>query len=135
VNKFAEKQEKQQVNNMLAQRREEKLKSRHLRIRKKLFGTPKRPRLAVHRSHLNFYAQVIDDQTERTLLSSSTLNLKEKGKKQIGNIEGAKRFGEVLSEALKKKKITQIVFDRGGFAYHGRVKAFADVLREHGIKF
>ena len=120
---------------MLTQVREEKLRNRHLRIRKKIVGTPERPRLSVHKSHLNLYAQVVDDLAERTLLSSSTLNVKEKGKKQLGNVEGAKAFGVSLAEALKKKKITRIVFDRGGFAYHGRIRAFAETLREHGVQF
>ena len=133
--KYAGKRARPQVNNMLTQVREEKLRNRHLRIRKKIVGTPERPRLSVHKSHLNLYAQVVDDLAERTLLSSSTLNVKEKGKKQLGNVEGAKAFGASLAEALKKKKITRIVFDRGGFAYHGRIKAFSETLREHGIQF
>ena len=120
---------------MLSEIREAKLKNRHLRIRKKVTGTAERPRLAVHRSHLNLYAQAVDDITERTILSASTLALSEKGKKQIGNVDGAKKFGASLAEALKNKKITHIVFDRGGFTYHGRIKAFAEALRENGIKF
>ena len=120
---------------MLSQIREEKLKNRHLRIRKKVVGTAERPRVSVHRSHLNLYAQAVDDLAERTVLSASTLPLREKGKKQLGNIEGAKKFGSFLAEALKKKKITRIVFDRGGFAYHGRIRAFAEALRENGIQF
>ena len=152
--KYAGKRARPQVNNMLTQAREEKLRNRHLRVRKKIVGTPERPRLSVHKSHLNLYAQAVDDLAERTLLSSSTLEVsakmhggslpvrqagasggKEKGKKQLGNVEGAKAFGASLAEALKKKKITRIVFDRGGFAYHGRIKAFAETLREHGIQF
>ena len=120
---------------MLSEIREAQLKKRHLRIRKKVVGTAERPRVSVHRSHLNLYAQAVDDLAERTVLSASTLQLEEKGKKQLGNIEGAKKFGSFLAEALKKKKITRIVFDRGGFAYHGRIRAFAEALRENGIQF
>lgn len=120
---------------MLSEIREANLKKRHLRIRKKVVGTAERPRLAVHRSHLNLYAQAVDDVAERTILSASTLTMNEKGKKQLGNVDGAKKFGASLAEALKKKKITSIVFDRGGFAYHGRIKSFAEALRENGIQF
>ena len=120
---------------MLTQVREEKIRSRHIKIRKKIFGTAERPRVSVHRSHLNLYAQVIDDEGEKTILSASTLDVKDKGKKQLGNIEGAKKFGALLAENLKKKKITRVVFDRGGFAYHGRIKALAESLRENGIQF
>ncbi len=122
---------------MLTALRQEQLNKRHVRIRKKVSGTPERPRLSLHRSHLNLFAQVIDDIAERTLFSSSTLQLssRSKDKKQNGNLEGAKKFGAHLAEELKKKKITQIVFDRGGFSYHGRVQAFAEALREGGIQF
>lgn len=136
ASKFEGKLERQR-RNMLAEVREQKLKRRHLRVRKKIIGTPERPRLSVHRSHLNLFAQAIDDLEERTLFSSSTLNsaLRAKSKKQMGNIEGAKKFGAHLAEELKKKKITQIVFDRGGYSYHGRVRALAEALRENGIQF
>ncbi|OGW85704.1 MAG: 50S ribosomal protein L18 [Omnitrophica bacterium RIFCSPHIGHO2_02_FULL_46_11] len=117
--------------------REEKLKKRHLRIRKKIFGIADHPRLSVHRSHLNLTVQVVNDESERTLFSSSTLaaDFRPKGKKQFGNIEGAKKFGAYLGEQLKKHKITRIIFDRGGYPYHGRIKAFAESLRESGIQF
>lgn len=122
---------------MLTVVKQQKLEKRHCRIRKKIVGTPKRPRLSLHRSHLNLWAQVIDDMSERTLFSSSTFELSSRGKnkKQNGNLEGAKKFGAHFAEELKKKKITQIVFDRGGYPYHGRVRAFAEVLRENGIQF
>ena len=120
---------------MLSQIREAKLKNRHFRIRKKITGTAEKPRLSVHRSHLNLYAQAVDDVAEKTIISGSTLTLADKGKKQLGNVDGAKKFGASLAEALKKKKITRIVFDRGGFTYHGRIKAFAEALRENGIQF
>ena len=122
---------------MLAELREQQLKKRHLRIRKKVVGTPERPRLSVHRSHLNLFAQAIDDLGERTLFSSSTLNsaLHGKGKKQLGNVEGAKKFGAHLADELKKNKINKIVFDGGGYGYHGRIRALAETLRENGIQF
>ena len=122
---------------MLAELKQEKLIKRHLRIRKKVVGTPERPRLSVRRSHLNLFAQAIDDLSERTVFSSSTLepSFRGKEKKQWGNIAGAKKFGVYLAEKLKKKNITQIVFDRGGRPYHGRVRVLAEVLRENGIQF
>ncbi len=121
---------------MLAQLRRAQLEKRHFRIRKKVRGTSERPRLAVRRSHLNLFAQAIDDLAERTLLASSTLNpeLRKIKKMKWGNVEGAKTFGKFLAEELKKKKLTQVVFDRGGWPYHGRLKAFAEALRENGIK-
>ena|SRR3989338_4348343 len=123
---------------MFSQVREEKRVKRHRRIRKKIFGTVERPRLSVHRSHLNLQAQLLDDLGEKTLFSSSTLDKgfrsKEK-KKQFGNVEGSKKFAAYLAELLKKKKIQHIVFDRGGYAYHGRVRALAEELRAQGIQF
>lgn len=119
---------------MLTQIKEDKLRKRHFRIRKKVSGSSERPRLTVKRSHLNLIIQVVDDLAEKTLFSSSTVKLGD-GKKQYGNIEGSKKFGVHVANELKKKKITQIVFDRGGRQYHGRIKAFADTLRENGIKF
>lgn len=122
---------------MLTDVREEKLRRRHRRIRKKVSGISERPRLSLHRSHLNLFAQVIDDVRESTILSASTLEsgFRGKEKKQCGNIEGAKKFGAYLAEKLKKKKIAQIVFDRGGRPYHGRVRTVAETLRENGIQF
>ncbi len=122
---------------MLAELRQEKLLKRHLRVRKRVIGTPERPRLSVRRSHLNLFAQVIDDLAERTVFSSSTLEpgFRGKEKKQWGNIIGAKKFGAYLAEKLKKKNITRIVFDRGGRPYHGRVRVLAETLRENGIQF
>ena len=119
---------------MLTQIKEEKLQKRHFRIRKKISGLPERPRLTVKRSHLNLIIQVVDDLAERTLFSSSTVKLGNE-KRQWGNIEGSKKFGAYVAGELKKKKINQIVFARGGRQYHGRIKAFADTLRENGIKF
>src|SRR3989338_3778579 len=112
--------------------KEQNLKKRHFRIRKKIIGTPERPRLSIHRSHLNLFVQMVDDLAERTVFSSSTLqsNVRGKDKKhQWGNIEGAKKFGAILAEELKKKKINSVVFDRGGYPYHGRIQALAETLR------
>ena len=122
---------------MLAELREEKLASRHLRIRKKVSGTPDRPRLSVHRSHMNLLVQMIDDLAERTLYSASTRDpgFRKKDKDCGGSVQGAKKFGTYLAEELKKRKISRIVFDRGGFPYHGRIQALAESLREGGIQF
>ncbi|MFH1479202.1 MAG: 50S ribosomal protein L18 [Candidatus Omnitrophota bacterium] len=109
---------------------------RHLRIRKKIFGTNEAPRLSVHRSNKNIQVQFIDDAANTTLLSFST-NDKE-FKKECGwggNISAAKKFGLFISQEAKKKKIERIVFDRGGYLYHGRIKALADGAREGGLKF
>lgn len=109
---------------------------RHLRIRKRVVGTPKRPRLVVHRSHLHFYAQVVDDTTGRTLLALGTTSpvFRERVKKG-GNVEAAKILGELVAQAAKGKGITQVCFDRGGYLYHGRVRGFAEAAREHGLEF
>ena len=109
---------------------------RHLRIRKHILGTSKRPRLSVHRSHKNLYVQLIDDISNRTLLSYST-NEKEFKERYSrgGNIEAAKRLGSYISKEAAKKDITEVVFDRGGYLYHGRIKALADSAREGGLRF
>jgi large subunit ribosomal protein L18 len=110
-----------------------------LRLRKRIAGTPERPRLAVFRSVSHIYAQVIDDQAGTTLASASTTEpalkaaLTEGAKG--GNLAGAKAIGAALAERLKAKGITRVVFDRGGFLYHGRVKAVADAAREAGLEF
>ena len=115
---------------------EAQLRKRHQRIRKKVLGSPVCPRLSVHRSHLNLFVQVVDDYAGKTLFSSSTLDPKFRTQaKNAGNVEAAKRFGGFLAEGLKKKNLQKIVFDRGGFLYHGRIKALADSLRESGIRF
>ncbi|MBI2017491.1 50S ribosomal protein L18 [Candidatus Daviesbacteria bacterium] len=102
---------------------------KHKRVRKHLFGTTKIPRLAVFRSIQHIYAQIIDDQTGKTLMSAS--DLKETGKKN----ERAYKVGEKLAKNALKSKITTVVFDRGGFLYHGRVSALAKGAREGGLKF
>ena len=102
----------------------------HERIRKKLRGTPERPRLTVFRSVLHIYAQVIDDSEGKTLVSASTL-----GGKAGGNLAAAKEIGKMVAERAKEKGIQKVVFDRGGYIYHGRVKALADAAREAGLEF
>ncbi len=104
----------------------------HIRIRKKLSGTAERPRLAVFRSIKHIYAQVIDDRTGTTLVSASSA---EKGSGNGGNVAGAKAIGKLVAERAKEKGIGAVVFDRGGFLYHGRVKALADAAREAGLQF
>ena len=112
------------------------IKKRHRRIRKKVTGSSERPRLAVYRSHLNLNVQIVDDYAGKTLFSCSTLGKKfqDEIKTNAGNVDAAKRFGAHVAAEIKKKGIGKVVFDRGGFLYHGRVKAFADSLRENGIK-
>ncbi len=109
---------------------------RHVRVRKKLMGTTERPRLNVFRSLSDIYAQVIDDQAGHTLLSASTVDheLREK-LKGLKKSEQAKLVGQTLAERAKSKGIQTVVFDRGGYRYIGRVKAFADGAREGGLQF
>ena len=105
----------------------------HKRTRLKLKGGPERPRLAVFRSLTNIYVQVIDDSQGTTLVSASTI---EKGKRaKGGNLAAAKTIGKLVAERAKEKGIQKVVFDRGGYIYHGRVKALADAAREAGLEF
>ncbi len=108
----------------------------HQRIRKSLKGTAQKPRLAIFRSLKHIYAQLIDDTSQRTILSFSSVS--KEAKKFInsgGNVISAKEIGKKLAEKILKAGIKKIVFDRGGFKYHGRIKALADALRENGIEF
>jgi large subunit ribosomal protein L18 len=105
----------------------------HKRIRKHLGGTPERPRLTVFRSLNHIYAQVIDDQQGHTLVAAGSNEKDLKARR--GNIEGAKLIGKTLAGRAKEKGITKVVFDRGGYQYHGRVKALADAAREAGLEF
>ena len=106
---------------------------RHSRVRSKISGTPERPRLSVFRSENNIYAQIIDDVAGNTLVSASTV---EKGfEGNGGNVEAAKKIGALVAERALKKGIEEVVFDRGGYIYHGRVQALADGAREAGLKF
>jgi len=104
----------------------------HSRIRRKLSGTEERPRLNVYRSLNHFYAQVIDDQKGETIVATSTLALK---LKTGGNVAAAKEIGKSIAEKAVEKGIKKVVFDRGGFLYHGRIKALADAAREAGLEF
>lgn len=118
----------------LATRRSER-KRRHLTIRKKISGTQERPRLAVFRSHQHIYAQIIDDTLGHTIVSASTVEPEErKDGTYFGNIDAAKLIGERIAKRALEKGITQVVFDRGGNRYHGRVAALADAAREHGLE-
>ena len=102
----------------------------HARIRAKLSGTTERPRLNVYRSLNHIYAQVIDDQKGETLVSASSIKLK-----TGGNVSAAKEIGKAVAELAVKQGIKKVVFDRGGYLYHGRVKALADAAREAGLEF
>lgn len=106
---------------------------RHIRVRGKISGTPERPRLNVFRSNANIYAQIIDDVNGVTLVSASTLDKDFEG--AAGNCEAAKKVGQMVAERAKAKGIEEVVFDRGGYVYHGRVAALAEGARESGLKF
>ena len=106
---------------------------RHIRVRGKISGTPECPRLNVFRSNANIYAQIIDDVNGVTLVSASTLDKEFEG--ATGNMEAAKKVGLVLAERAKAKGIEDVVFDRGGYLYHGRVAALAEGAREGGLNF
>ena len=116
--------------------REQKRLAKHERIRKVVSGTSDRPRLCVHRSLKNFYAQIVDDTTGKVICGLSTLN------KEVnaaiasgGNIEAASALGKTFALLAKGKGITKVCFDRGGYLYHGRIKAFAEAARENGLEF
>ena len=109
------------------------------RIRRRVSGSPERPRLTIFRSVSHMYAQVIDDTTGRTIASASTVEPAVKGglpkKASGGNVEGAKAIGKTIAERLLGQGVKRVVFDRNGFLYHGRVKAVADAAREAGLEF
>jgi large subunit ribosomal protein L18 len=108
----------------------------HTRIRKKVQGSSTRPRLSVYRSLNNLYVQVIDDLGGVTLVAANTAEGKKgEGKKTGGNLAAAKELGKVIADRAQAKGIKQVVFDRGGYIYHGRVKALADAAREAGLQF
>ena len=106
---------------------------RHARIRSKISGTSEIPRLSVFRSNKQIYAQIIDDVKKSTLVSASSLD-KSLKLENGGNVEAAKAVGKLLAEKAKKAKITKVVFDRGGYLYHGRVQALAEAARENGLE-
>ena len=107
---------------------------RHSRVREVVFGTKEVPRLNVYRSNSNIFAQIIDDEAATTLVSASSID-KELKLENGSNIEAASKVGELLAKRAKKAKITKVTFDRGGYLYHGRVKALADAARENGLEF
>jgi len=109
---------------------------KHMRIRNKISGTPERPRLNVYKSSKNIYAQIIDDSKGETLVSASTIDAAVKGSiANGGNIEAAKEVGKLIAQRAVEKGIKLIVFDRGGYIYHGRVKELADAARAEGLEF
>ena len=114
--------------------RKEATRKRHYRLRRTLFGHPERPRLVVYRSVKHIYAQVINDLTAKTLVSASSLD----GELKLshgGNIEAAKAVGQLVAKRAQEKGLSQVVFDRGGNLYHGRIAALADAAREAGLDF
>ena len=119
---------------MIKKPEKKEIRSRiHKRIRRKLSGTAARPRLAVFRSVAHIYAQVIDDAAGATVVSASSVD--KDGKTNGGNVAAAKAIGKLVAERAKEKGIKSVVFDRGGYQYHGRVKALADAAREAGLEF
>ena len=116
---------------MITQTKRNEIRKRiHTRIRRKLAGTAERPRLNVYRSLNHIYAQVVDDQTGTTIVSTSTIKAK-----SGGNVAAAKEVGKTIAELAVEKGIKKVVFDRGGYLYHGRIKALADAAREGGLEF
>ena len=110
--------------------------SRHKRVRKRVVGTSERPRLNVFRSLNNIYAQIVSDEDGKTMVAASTIDKEVKeAVKTGGNAVAATEVGKLIAQRAKKKKIKQVVFDRGGYQYHGRVKALADAAREGGLEF
>jgi large subunit ribosomal protein L18 len=108
----------------------------HKRIRNKISGSPSQPRLCIYRSSKYIYAQIVDDTQGRTLVAASTAEKEVRGDlKQAGNIQASKVVGKAIAERAKAKGIEMVVFDRGGYLYHGRIKAVAEAARESGLKF
>lgn len=110
-------------------------KARHLRVRRKISGTPERPRLSVYKSNANIYAQIIDDVNGVTLASASTLDKTFVEDNLSSNKESAKKVGELVAKRAIEKGIDTVVFDRSGYIYHGKVKELAESAREAGLKF
>lgn len=109
--------------------------ARHKRIRKNLSGTPERPRLTIFKSNQNIYAQIIDDLAGNTLVSASTLDKSFADDKVSSNVESAKKVGELVAKRALDNGIEEVVFDRSGYIYHGKVKALAEAAREAGLRF
>ncbi len=109
---------------------------RHYRLRANINGTASKPRLSVYRSNMHMYAQIIDDTVGKTIVSASTLDKELKGALEHTNtVEAAVKVGELVAKRAKEKNIDTVVFDRGGYVYHGKVKALADAAREAGLQF
>jgi large subunit ribosomal protein L18 len=108
---------------------------RHVRVRKRVFGTPERPRLCVFKSLKNLYAQIINDEEGTTIVAASTLDPEIRDSVSGCNIESAKKVGELIAKKAAQKGITKVVFDRSGYIYHGRIKALAESAREAGLEF
>ncbi|MCI8778641.1 MAG: 50S ribosomal protein L18 [Bacilli bacterium] len=114
--------------------RNEMRQARHSRVRETVIGTTSVPRLNVFRSNKNIFAQIIDDEAQVTLVSASSID-KDLKLENGSNIEAATKVGELIAKRAKKAKITKVTFDRGGYQYHGRVKALAEAARENGLEF
>ncbi len=114
--------------------REAGRQTRHRRLRKKVVGLPERPRLAVFRSHKHLYAQLVDDVAGKTLQGWSTKDERLKHLKGTGNLAAAKELGALVAKDASQKGVTKVVFDRGGYLYHGRVRALADAVRAGGVQ-
>lgn len=110
-------------------------KARHRRVRKNLSGTPERPRLNMYKSNANIYAQIIDDVNGKTLVSASTLDKELRQEGASSNIESAKKVGSLIAKRALENGIQEVVFDRSGYIYHGKVKELAESAREAGLKF
>ncbi|WP_438435306.1 50S ribosomal protein L18 [Gorillibacterium sp. sgz500922] len=108
---------------------------RHLRVRKKIQGTVERPRLSIYRSSKHMYAQIIDDVNGKTLAAASTQDKELQNVANGGNIEAAVQVGNLIAKRAKEQGVEKVVFDRGGYLYHGRIKALADAAREGGLEF
>jgi len=119
----------------MQQTKNETRKRRHVRVRKKAIGSSERPRLNVYRSNLNIYAQIIDDTKGHTLAAASSLDVTLKAAKDGANLDGAKAVGALIAERAKAAGVEKVVFDRGGYLYHGRVKTLAEAAREGGLDF
>ena len=119
----------------VAQKRRESRLVRHARVRKKIHGTAERPRLAVYRSNRHLVLQVIDDDLGRTIVSASSQEATQRAAGRGSNVEAATRLGQLIAERAKGAGVDKVVFDRGGFAYHGRIAAVAAAAREAGLEF
>ncbi|MCT7963257.1 50S ribosomal protein L18 [Laspinema sp. D1] len=116
--------------------RSESIERRHRRVRRRVVGTPERPRLSVFRSHQHIYAQVIDDTQHQTLAAASTLDPALKAELETGaTCDASAKVGKLIADRAREKGIQKVVFDRGGNLYHGRVKALAEAAREAGLEF